>query len=99
MLLAILYSAEEQVIAAAPACDHQPYGDRYWTEYCPTVIDLQSEMRTAYVEIGDAELVARLLQTTDPRFDRNDSRLRRIELTQALDTLTLVKLHPAKRAA
>ena len=32
MLFALLYDHQDQVLAAAPACDHLAMGDQYWLE-------------------------------------------------------------------
>ena len=34
MLFALLYDRQDQVLAAAPACDHLAMGDQYWLECC-----------------------------------------------------------------
>jgi hypothetical protein len=61
MLLALLYQADGQLAAAAPACDQQPLGNRYWLEVCPEPVHLR-DSETAYVEIADADLVHDLLR-------------------------------------
>jgi hypothetical protein len=61
MLLAILYQDDGQLSAAAPACDQQPLGDRYWKEIYPEEVRLRGS-ETAYVNIDDPLLVDRLLQ-------------------------------------
>ncbi len=61
MLLALLYQADGQLAAAAPACDQQPLGNRYWGEACPEAVNLR-DSETAYVEIADGLLVRRLLE-------------------------------------
>jgi hypothetical protein len=60
MLLALLYHEDGQIAAAAPACDQQPFGDRYWTEIYPEKVNLRNS-ETAYLEIDHAELVDWLL--------------------------------------
>jgi hypothetical protein len=60
MLLALLYEHDGQLTAAAPACDQQPLGNRYWEEVYPEKVNtLDSEI--AYVAIDDRSLVERLL--------------------------------------
>ena len=59
MLLAVLYSADEAVLATALACDHQPLGDYYWSDV--QGIDLPNDFETAYVLIEDADFANRLL--------------------------------------
>jgi hypothetical protein len=61
MLLALLYQREGNLAAAAPACDQQPLGDRYWRTVYPEPLELRGS-ETAYVAIDDAELVDRLLR-------------------------------------
>jgi hypothetical protein len=61
MLLALLYSGDGELTAAAPACDQQPYGDRYWDEVHPSAT-VTAEAETAYVDIQNEELARRLLQ-------------------------------------
>lgn len=62
MLLAVLYSADEAVLAAGPACDQQTLGDRYWPEV--QAIDLPSDYETAHVLIQDTDFANRLLDLT-----------------------------------
>ena len=62
MLLAILFTQEEFIAAAALACDQQPYGNRYWNYLHPQTIAAGPDSETAYVEIDDAALVDRLLK-------------------------------------
>jgi hypothetical protein len=61
MLLALLYEDDGKLSAAAPACDQQPLGDRYWREVYPQTVRVQ-ESETAYVDIDDPILVDRLLR-------------------------------------
>jgi hypothetical protein len=61
MLLALLYQADGQLAAAAPACDQQPLGNRYWLEVCPEPVNLR-DSETAYVDIADPDLVHDLLR-------------------------------------
>lgn len=61
MLLALLYRSEGDLSAAAPACDQQPLGKRYWTEVYPEAVTLCGS-ETAYVDIDDPEFVDRLLR-------------------------------------
>lgn len=61
MLLALLYQDDGTLTAAAPACDQQPLGDRYWREVYPESVRLRGS-ETAYVNIDDAWLVDRLLR-------------------------------------
>jgi hypothetical protein len=61
MLLALLYDDSGRLAAAAPACDQQPLGDRYWREVCAERVSLRGS-ETAYVNIDDPWLVDRLLR-------------------------------------
>jgi hypothetical protein len=61
MLLALLYRDDGKLTAAAPACDQEPLGNRYWSEVAPEKARLRGS-ETAYVEIQDADLVDRLLR-------------------------------------
>ena len=61
MLLALLYQDDGRLAAAAPACDQQPFGDRYWREIHPEVVTLRGS-ETAYANIDDPTLVDRLLR-------------------------------------
>jgi hypothetical protein len=85
MLLALLYAREGELTAAAPACDQQPYGDRYWKEIHPTA-EVTDHAETAYVEINDADLALKLL-----RNEFEDER----DAAEAVDAyLGLAKRHP-----
>jgi hypothetical protein len=61
MLLALLYDDTGRLAAAAPACDQQPLGDRYWREVNSEGVSLRGS-ETAYVDIDDRWLVDRLLR-------------------------------------
>lgn len=60
MLLAILYGQEEEIVAAALACDQQPLGDNYWTDVL--AVELNDDFQTGYATVEDAELVDHLLE-------------------------------------
>jgi hypothetical protein len=60
MLMALLYRDDGRLLAAAPACDQQPFGDGYWEEVCSEYPSAGTG-ETAYVEISDPDLVNRLL--------------------------------------
>ncbi len=60
MLLALLYEDDGRLTAAAPACDQQPLGNRYWLEIHPEKVNVRHS-ETAYVNIDDPWLVERLL--------------------------------------
>jgi hypothetical protein len=61
MWLALLYTEEGFLAAAAPACDQQPYGSRYWSQVHPDPVRQVPNAETAYVDIEDEALVERLL--------------------------------------
>jgi len=61
MLLALLYDDSGRLAAAAPACDQQPFGNRYWREVYPQPVRLRGS-ETAYLNIDDPWLVDRLLR-------------------------------------
>lgn len=61
MLMSILYNNAGQMIAAAPACDQQPHGDRYWLDAGVAVVSHQSPGTTSVVEIANTRLVQTLL--------------------------------------
>jgi hypothetical protein len=59
MLLAVLFSADEAVLATALACDHQFLGDRYWSDV--QGVEVPTNFETAYVTIDDADLAELVL--------------------------------------
>ncbi len=62
MLFALLYDHHDQVLAAAPACDHLAVGDQFWFE-CHSVDVAEADVfATAYREIRDPYLQKRLLK-------------------------------------
>ncbi|MDG1875408.1 MAG: hypothetical protein P8J27_15955 [Mariniblastus sp.] len=61
MLMALLFNAEGQIAAAAPARVQVPYGDKYWFEYHEAQVDSGESIKTAYRVIVDPELQSRLL--------------------------------------
>lgn len=61
MLLALLYQGDGNLVAAAPACDQQPLGDRYWSEVYPEQVEVRGS-ETAYVAVDDPVLLDRLLR-------------------------------------
>ncbi len=60
MLYAILFDSDDRMVAAAPACDQLPYGDRFWTEFYPTRLSFHTGRHTGYVEIDRDDLLQRL---------------------------------------
>lgn len=61
MLMALLYQDQDQLIAAALACDYYALGNRYWQEVSNQGISYQPDMEIAVVQIEDQELAERLL--------------------------------------
>ena len=61
MLLALLYATDGCLEGAALACDQEPYGRRYWTHIHPLALQDARDRETAYVDIDDADLIARLV--------------------------------------
>ena len=61
MLMALLYTTEDRIVAAAPACDQVPVGDHFWLEYHEAEFDPKTFFETAYVTIANPELRDRLL--------------------------------------
>lgn len=70
MLMAILYR-EDQIVAAAYACDQHPYGNQYWTDIHTVqipygVFEFNDEgvYQTCYVSIANLQLRERLLRAS-----------------------------------
>ena len=61
MLMALLYTDDDRIAAAAPACDQIPYGDQYWSEFHESEIESHGILETAYVTVANPELRERLL--------------------------------------
>ncbi len=61
MLLAILFDDDDQVVAAAPACDQTAVGNEYWEEIHPVALKSNS-YDIAYVEVSDLALRHNLLR-------------------------------------
>jgi len=61
MLMALLYSKQEQIIAAAPACDQVAMGDLYWIEIHAAEISPAEVFETAYVSVENSALRNKLL--------------------------------------
>jgi len=62
MLFALLYDHQDQVLAAAPACDYLAMGDKYWVECHRAAVNEADMFATAYREIRDPYLQGRLLE-------------------------------------
>lgn len=70
MLFALLYDPQDEIIAAAPACDQLALGDEYWFDCQGVEIDIQ-HCQTAYVKIADLALQDQLLAiSADDELDR-----------------------------
>ncbi len=83
MLMALLYSPNEQIIAAAPACDQVSLGDRFWFEVHAAKIELTDVFETAYVAVDNVELRQKLLMLgIDPSVNG-------VELTQRVEAAPL----------
>jgi hypothetical protein len=76
MLLALLYEQDGRLSAAAPACDQQPIGNRYWWDVCAQAVNAERN-ETAYLNIDDRSFVDRLL-----RMDFRDG----VEAAEAVDS-------------
>ncbi len=70
MLLAILYR-NDQVLAAAYACDQHAFGNLYWTDiHCVEIptgafdLDIDGLYETAYVSVANLQLKERLLNAS-----------------------------------
>lgn len=62
MLMAILYSNDGEILAAAPACDQLESGDEYWNEYHVGEFELRRVLETAYVQVNDEDLCEQLMR-------------------------------------
>jgi hypothetical protein len=60
MVLALLFDEGDQLVAAAPGCDQQPLGDRYWHEIYPQSLSGRLG-ETALIDIKQRELAELLL--------------------------------------
>ncbi len=60
MLMALLYTEDNYVAAAGPACDVLSAGSNYWTEYHPSKIEWGTVNETAIVNIQDIKLSEQL---------------------------------------
>ncbi|MDB2687376.1 hypothetical protein N9Y42_09215 [Mariniblastus sp.] len=62
MLFALLYNHQDQVLAAAPACDQLALGDQFWLDCHGVDVRPADIFATAYREIRDPSLQQRLLK-------------------------------------
>lgn len=99
MLMAILYH-DQQVLAAAYACDQHPYGNVYWTDIHYVELpqgafefDVNGVYETCYVSIANLQLRDRLLSASrDESIDLN-------ELTRDLEASLMPAYMPKRHAA
>ena len=61
MLMALLYTENDRIVAAAPACDQLPHGKKYWLEYHEADLNSSDVFETAFMMVTDPNLQARLL--------------------------------------
>lgn len=62
MLMALLYTEREQIIAAAPACDQVPHGDDFWLDFHEADLRPDDLFETAFMFVADPSLQSRLLR-------------------------------------
>ena len=62
MLFALLYDHHDQILAAAPACDHFALGDQFWLDCHSIKINEDEIFATAYREVRNPSLQQRLLE-------------------------------------
>ena len=98
MLMAILYR-DEQVLAAAYACDQHSFGNAYWSDVHQVEIpqgafdfDIDGVHETAYVSVANLQLRERLLNASV------DDSIDLAELAQELES-SLRPTYLPKRAA
>jgi hypothetical protein len=92
MLMALLYSNDGQILAAAPACDQVPYGDDYWMEFHAAELDSADVFETAYVTVANPETRSRLLLVGI------DESVDAIELLHELDQVVAPNYVPGRAA-
>ena len=61
MLMALLYTEDNFIAAAAPACDVTPIGNSFWATVHSGDVPETGFFETAFVEIADSELRDQLL--------------------------------------
>ena len=62
MLMALLYTEADRIIAAAPACDQFSQGKEYWLENHEADLSAEDIFETSIVFVADPNLQARLLR-------------------------------------
>ena len=94
MLFALLYNRNDQLIAAAPACEQLPFGNSFWIRVHQAQIRRREIFETAYQTIIDPYLQARL------RWLGIDDTIDGEQLTLDLERSTSpTPLQPTQRAA
>lgn len=98
MLIAILYR-DEQILAAAYACDQHAYGNDYWTEIHPVGLspaafefDIDGVHETSYVSVANLQLREQLLKASI------DDSIDLVDLTEDLEA-SLKPSYLPRRAA
>lgn len=72
MLMALLYNQEDTIIAAAPACDQIPMGERYWNDVHPFQLSGSELFETAYMNVVHPALRRQLMSLgLDDSIDRH----------------------------
>lgn len=61
MLVALLYNHDNQVIAAAPACDQIVMGDQFWIDMHESSLCAAEAFETAYATISNPKLQEQLM--------------------------------------
>jgi len=62
MLMALLYTERAQIIAAAPACDQVPHGDKFWLDFHESRLSSDDLFETALMFVADPNLQSKLLR-------------------------------------
>ncbi len=60
MLFALLFDEQDRMVAAAPAAEQQPMGQRYWRDVHPQGIAAEKDWQTAVVDVIDQRLIEKL---------------------------------------
>lgn len=92
MLMALLYTEADRIVAAAPACDQFSHGKDFWLEYHQAELSAEDIFETAFVFVADPNLQSRLL-----RIGIDDS-VDSISLTREIATLYAPKRTAGKAA-
>ena len=92
MLMALLYGNDDQILAAAPACDQAPYGAEYWIDCHEANFNAADIFETAYVSIERKDLIESLLMLGI------DQSIDAATLTLDVESTTTSRLQPRKAA-